>query len=158
MAIERWSGSGQLRPDLHIRMPGGEAADESALIHQGRRLHDAEAERAAHAAAHAATASLAASTARSTRRASASNAGPASVSSTRRVVRVNRVASSSRSSAWTDTDTADCSAFARACTVLPDRQLATVIILVGHYLTVARLTGILEIELDPRPDPWTSEH
>ncbi len=38
------------------------------------------------------------------------------------------------------------------------RDLATLILLVGHYMTVARLLETLEVELDPAPDAWTSEH
>jgi hypothetical protein len=33
-----------------------------------------------------------------------------------------------------------------------------VIVLVGHYMTVARLTGILQVELDESPDDWAHEH
>lgn len=49
-------------------------------------------------------------------------------------------------------------AFRDARDVLSDRDLVTVILLVGHYMTIARLTGILQVELDTQPDPWTSEH
>ncbi len=45
-----------------------------------------------------------------------------------------------------------------ARTVLSDQQLATVIVLVGHYMTVARYTRILGVELDDAPDDWTTEH
>ena len=48
--------------------------------------------------------------------------------------------------------------FAAAREVLSDRDLATVIVLVGHYMLVARFTGILQIELDEHPDSWKSEH
>ncbi len=48
--------------------------------------------------------------------------------------------------------------FAAARKVLSDRDLATVIVLVGHYMLVARFVGILEIELDEHPDSWKSEH
>lgn len=41
---------------------------------------------------------------------------------------------------------------------LDDRDLVTVIVLVGHYLTVARLTTVLGVDLDPAPDTWTHEH
>jgi alkylhydroperoxidase family enzyme len=54
-------------------------------------------------------------------------------------------------------DTTD-ETLAAARAVLTDRQLVTVIVLVGHYMTVARLTGILRIELDESPDAWTREH
>ncbi len=48
--------------------------------------------------------------------------------------------------------------FAAAKEVLLDRDLATVIVLVGHYMLVARFVGILQIELDEHPDSWKSEH
>ncbi|WP_216897810.1 carboxymuconolactone decarboxylase family protein [Nocardia alni] len=48
--------------------------------------------------------------------------------------------------------------FAAARAHLTDRQLTTVIVLVGHYMTVARLTGILRLELDGSPDDWAHEH
>ena len=48
--------------------------------------------------------------------------------------------------------------FAAARTVLSDRDLATVIVLVGHYMTVARFIETLGIELDPAPSDWTTEH
>ena len=49
-------------------------------------------------------------------------------------------------------------AFAQIKSVMSDRDLATVIVLVGHYMTVARLTGALEVELDQDADSWTHEH
>ncbi|MDQ2802831.1 MAG: carboxymuconolactone decarboxylase family protein [Pseudomonadota bacterium] len=48
--------------------------------------------------------------------------------------------------------------FAEASRALSNRALATVILLVGHYMMVARFLGTLEIELDPEPDTWESEH
>ncbi|MCM3849003.1 carboxymuconolactone decarboxylase family protein [Pseudonocardia sp. DR1-2] len=42
--------------------------------------------------------------------------------------------------------------------VLSDRDLTTVIVLVGHYITVALLTVVLDVDLDPEPDSWTHEH
>lgn len=48
--------------------------------------------------------------------------------------------------------------FAAARSVLSSRDLATLILLVGHYMTVARFTATLDIPLDPKPDAWTSEH
>ena len=48
--------------------------------------------------------------------------------------------------------------FAAARAVLSDRDLATVIVLVGHYMTVARFVETLGIELDPAPSDWTAEH
>ncbi|QMU75048.1 carboxymuconolactone decarboxylase family protein [Streptacidiphilus sp. PB12-B1b] len=55
------------------------------------------------------------------------------------------------------TDTTD-ETFGSARAVLTDRQLVNVIVLVGHYMTVARITGILRIELDDAPDAWTHDH
>ncbi|TWE11766.1 carboxymuconolactone decarboxylase family protein [Rudaeicoccus suwonensis] len=48
--------------------------------------------------------------------------------------------------------------FADARAVLSDRHVVTVIVLVGHYMTVARLTRVLRVELDDHPDNWTAEH
>ena len=48
--------------------------------------------------------------------------------------------------------------FAAARTAAGDRGVVTVIALVGHYMTVARLTGVLEVDLDDKPDTWTHEH
>lgn len=45
-----------------------------------------------------------------------------------------------------------------ARTVLSDQQLATVIVLVSHYMTVARYTRIVGVELDDAPNHWTTEH
>ncbi len=48
--------------------------------------------------------------------------------------------------------------FAAARAVLSTHDLATLILLVGHYMAVARLLETLEVELDPTPDAWTAEH
>ena len=48
--------------------------------------------------------------------------------------------------------------FASAKAVLSNRDIATLILLVGHYMMVARFVATLEIELDAKPDSWTSEH
>jgi len=48
--------------------------------------------------------------------------------------------------------------FDAARKLLTDRDLATVILLIGHYMMVARFTGVLQIELDEHADKWTSEH
>jgi alkylhydroperoxidase family enzyme len=48
--------------------------------------------------------------------------------------------------------------FAAARRSIGDRGVVTAIVLVGHYMTVARLTGILGVELDEHPDSWTREH
>ena len=45
-----------------------------------------------------------------------------------------------------------------ARTVLSDPELVTVLLLVGHYTTVALLIGVLEVEPDDHADPWTHEH
>jgi len=50
------------------------------------------------------------------------------------------------------------SLFAEARSVVSDRDLATVILLVGHYMMIARYLETLDVELDPTPDSWTSEH
>ncbi|MEH3156346.1 MAG: carboxymuconolactone decarboxylase family protein [Gordonia paraffinivorans] len=43
-------------------------------------------------------------------------------------------------------------------TQLADGDLVTLLILIGHYLTVGRLTAVLDVDLDPEPDPWAGEH
>ncbi len=48
--------------------------------------------------------------------------------------------------------------FSAARAALTDEELVTVIVLVGHYMTVARILGVLQVELDDAPDTWTSEH
>ncbi len=48
--------------------------------------------------------------------------------------------------------------FAVAQAVLNPRDIATVILLVGHYMMVARFTAVLGIELDVQADSWTHEH
>ena len=48
--------------------------------------------------------------------------------------------------------------FAAARAVLSSRDLVAVILLVGHYMMVGRLLGTLDVELDPEPDSWASEH
>lgn len=70
-------------------------------------------------------------------------------------------------------DTATVLVFAQACVACPEvsdavfeavaavlhpREIVTVVLLVGHYLTIARLTGVLRVELDKTPDPFTHEH
>ena len=49
-------------------------------------------------------------------------------------------------------------AFEHALAVLSHGDLVTVILLVGHYMMVARLLATLGVELDPAPDDWASEH
>ncbi len=48
--------------------------------------------------------------------------------------------------------------FARARELLSDRDIATLILLVGHYMMVARFLGTLDVDLDPAPSSWQSEH
>jgi len=48
--------------------------------------------------------------------------------------------------------------FAATQAVLEPRDLATVILLVGHYMMVARFTAVLGIEPDAQADGWTHEH
>jgi alkylhydroperoxidase family enzyme len=38
------------------------------------------------------------------------------------------------------------------------RDIATVLFLVGHYMSVARFVANLDIELDDEPDEWLHEH
>ncbi len=42
--------------------------------------------------------------------------------------------------------------------LLSDRDIATLILLVGHYMMVARFTATLDIALDDNPDGWSAEH
>jgi alkylhydroperoxidase family enzyme len=44
----------------------------------------------------------------------------------------------------------------RAC--LSARDIATLLLLVGHYLAVARFIATLDIELDAHPDDWQHAH
>ncbi len=48
--------------------------------------------------------------------------------------------------------------FEKVEALLSGRELATLIILIGHYMTVARFIDILGIELDPEPSNWETEH
>ncbi len=48
--------------------------------------------------------------------------------------------------------------FDAAGAALSQRDLVTVILLVGHYLMVDRLLATLDVELDPAPDNWAAEH
>lgn len=48
--------------------------------------------------------------------------------------------------------------FARVQQALGPRDIATVILLIGHYMMVARFTAILQIELDAEADSWAHEH
>ena len=48
--------------------------------------------------------------------------------------------------------------FAAVAAMLSSREIATVLILVGHYMTVARFIANLGIELDPAPSAWDKEH
>ena len=48
--------------------------------------------------------------------------------------------------------------FAAVAATLSLREIATVLILVGHYMTVARFIANLGIELDPAPSAWDKEH
>jgi alkylhydroperoxidase family enzyme len=54
--------------------------------------------------------------------------------------------------------TVDDEIFATVQAVLTTTEIVTVLVLVGHYRTVATLTGVLQVEVDPAPDPWTHEH
>lgn len=48
--------------------------------------------------------------------------------------------------------------FAAVQAILPPRDIATLLLLVGHYMSVARFAATLGIELDDRPDAWRHEH
>jgi len=48
--------------------------------------------------------------------------------------------------------------FADVASALSPRDIATVLILVGHYMMVARFVANLGIELDPAPSAWDKEH
>ncbi|WP_133648546.1 carboxymuconolactone decarboxylase family protein [Paraburkholderia flava] len=48
--------------------------------------------------------------------------------------------------------------FSQARNTLSDRDVATLVLLVGHYMMVARFIATLEIELDDEPDDWSTEH
>lgn len=48
--------------------------------------------------------------------------------------------------------------FAKVQVLLSARQIATVLLLVGHYMMVARFTAILQIEVDAEADSFTNEH
>ncbi len=48
--------------------------------------------------------------------------------------------------------------FAAVAAALSPREIATVLILIGHYMTVARFIANLGIELDPAPSAWDKEH
>lgn len=49
-------------------------------------------------------------------------------------------------------------AFVAVLSDLGPRGVATVLLLVGHYMMVARFTAVLRVELDVQPDAWTHEH
>ena len=48
--------------------------------------------------------------------------------------------------------------FAAVASALSPRDIATLLILIGHYMTVARFIANLGIELDPAPSAWDKEH
>jgi len=48
--------------------------------------------------------------------------------------------------------------FAEVARLLFPCEIATVLILVGHYMTVARFIANLGIELDSVPSTWDKEH
>jgi alkylhydroperoxidase family enzyme len=48
--------------------------------------------------------------------------------------------------------------FAEVAAALSPREIATALILIGHYMTVARFIANLGIELDPAPSAWDKEH
>jgi alkylhydroperoxidase family enzyme len=54
--------------------------------------------------------------------------------------------------------TVDDALLAQVRSFLSDSDLVTVIVLIGHYMTVARILSVLGVELDATPDQWRSEH
>ena len=48
--------------------------------------------------------------------------------------------------------------FARAVKNFSSRDIATMVLLVGHYMMVARLLKTLDVELDAAPDSFAAEH
>ena len=41
---------------------------------------------------------------------------------------------------------------------LGGRDLATLLLLIGHYMMIARFTRVLRVELDEHADSWTHDH
>ena len=41
---------------------------------------------------------------------------------------------------------------------LNPREIADLLLLIGHYMTVARFTAVLRVELDAHADSWSREH
>jgi alkylhydroperoxidase family enzyme len=48
--------------------------------------------------------------------------------------------------------------FLRVREILSPADIATLILLIGHYMMIARFTAILRIDLDEKPDLWTQPH
>lgn len=48
--------------------------------------------------------------------------------------------------------------FSTVAASLSPREIATVLMLIGHYMSVARIIANLGIELDPAPSSWDKEH
>ena len=48
--------------------------------------------------------------------------------------------------------------FERAVALFSSRDIVTMLLLIGHYMTVARLLETLEVELDPEPDSFSKDH
>ena len=48
--------------------------------------------------------------------------------------------------------------FSKVKSLLNSRDIATIVLLIGHYMMVARFTTVLRIELDAKPDSWSHEH
>lgn len=42
--------------------------------------------------------------------------------------------------------------------MLSRQEVATTLLLIGHHMSVARLTGVLQIEPDAQADSWAAEH
>lgn len=54
--------------------------------------------------------------------------------------------------------TVDDTTFTQVQAFLAAREIATVLLLIGHYMMVARFTAILQIEVDTEADNFTNEH
>jgi hypothetical protein len=95
--------------DLALGMATVELPEQRGHIQEGERLHDPQAQGVARTTPFSAAArSRVCSTEASVCRADGSSASPASVSATRRVSRSKSRTPSSCSSAWIETDSADC--------------------------------------------------
>ena len=49
-------------------------------------------------------------------------------------------------------------AFVKVQETMAAGDIATVLLLIGHYMMVARFVTVLRVELDPQPGDWSHEH